>query len=222
MAQNSIKAKTVFQSTLPREERPKGCVHRVSCHSISIHAPTRGATQINSLINEVGKYFNPRSHERSDKYDCIEWMESHISIHAPTRGATIPLCGLSTHQYISIHAPTRGATMYSSSDGFTFCISIHAPTRGATSFRFHQSASHFYFNPRSHERSDRDSFNCTACRYLFQSTLPREERLIGLLNYNRLILFQSTLPREERLLHQECCLPDNRISIHAPTRGATK
>ena len=55
-----------FQSTLPREERLMSYFYYVIGQKISIHAPTRGAT----------------------KYDCIEWMESHISIHAPTRGAT--------------------------------------------------------------------------------------------------------------------------------------
>ena len=56
-----------FQSTLPREERPRR------------HAPA----------HKIARNFNPRSHERSDgdvnKIDC---GGSVISIHAPTRGAT--------------------------------------------------------------------------------------------------------------------------------------
>ena len=98
-------------------------------------------------------------------------------------------------------------------------ISIHAPTRGATSL----------IAP----------FNAIV---LFQSTLPREERLFFPSYAIALIVFQSTLPREERrllsssthLIHNfnprshersDCLLlhPDSRlsISIHAPTRGAT-
>ena len=55
-----------FQSTLPREERPSS-VFNFFVSSISIHAPTRGATA-----------------------DWIMGMSMSrvISIHAPTRGAT--------------------------------------------------------------------------------------------------------------------------------------
>ena len=100
--------------------------------SISIHAPTRGAT--------------------------VEWLleRNHISIsiHAPTRGATIVRLIVVMISLISIHAPTRGATIYSHSCPLgalfqstlpreerqswrrrlltAYGISIHAPTRGAT------------------------------------------------------------------------------------------
>ena len=59
-------------------------------------------------------------------------------------------------------------------------ISVHAPTRGATS----NSLSFSIFS-------------------VFQSTLPREERLLGLNFKEANSIFQSTLPREERqqLLH---------------------
>ena len=58
-------------------------------------------------------------------------------------------------------------------------ISVHAPTRGATS----NSLSFSIFS-------------------VFQSTLPREERLLGLNFKEANSIFQSTLPREERLLQQ--------------------
>ena len=81
-------SRSVFQSTLPREERPFGEVVGDSHVDISIHAPTRGATET-SVIFDTG---------------------TKISIHAPTRGAThdrhVTLWDLG----ISIHAPTRGAT----------------------------------------------------------------------------------------------------------------
>ena len=59
----------IFQSTLPREERP---VRRYSLPLISVN-------------------FNPRSHERSDPslYDSLCLIT--ISIHAPTRGATLTI-----------------------------------------------------------------------------------------------------------------------------------
>ena len=122
---------------------------------ISIHAPTRGAT---------------------DGAE-IDLRKPVISIHAPTRGATkwediCRDCG-----YISIHAPTRGATHCHNKTASNTFISIHAPTRGATKagdyeipnlipfqstlpreerrdeilITYHHSVD---FNPRSHERSD--------------------------------------------------------------------
>ena len=56
---------------------------------ISIHAPTRGATECTLITARSQRYFNPRSHKGSDWI----WVQSisvwaNISIHAPTRGAT--------------------------------------------------------------------------------------------------------------------------------------
>ena len=106
-------------------------------------------------------------------------------------------------------------------DILAFGISIHAPTRGATGVSM-----------------------SPACFALFQSTLPREERLYKTTAELRKAIFQSTLPREERLpfaLHRKGRAYFNPrshersdflmmkmqvklylISIHAPTRGATK
>ena len=98
-------------------------------------------------------------------------------------------------------------------------ISIHAPTRGATKLALVASA-----------------FD------IFQSTLPREERLVQYSHIPILAIFQSTLPREERpnvpltntgfinfnprshersdaITREITAL--TQISIHAPTRGAT-
>ena len=123
-------------------------------------------------------YFNPRSHEGSDQDNANDTsITTWISIHAPTRGATHSNGVALSHIPISIHAPTRGATFRSSS----------------------QALPAFYFNPRSHEGSD-------------------YAQIISLWFY---LLFQSTLPRGERL--RSPVTPSNLygISIHAPTRGAT-
>ena len=78
-------------------------------------------------------------------------------------------------------------------------ISIHAPTRGAT---YAQSATEnvdVYFNPRSHEGSDLRQ-SASTCQKSFQSTLPRGERQAA-----------DSIQARKGI-----------ISIHAPTRGATK
>ena len=56
---------------------------------VSIHAPTRGATE--------AVYENA--------------FDDKVSIHAPTRGATDSNCNFSIFSFmVSIHAPTRRAT----------------------------------------------------------------------------------------------------------------
>ena len=102
----------LFQSTLPREERRWLHFNSICTYlCISIHAPTRGATLIKNRIfqklvfqstlpreerplsNELKssiRYFNPRSHERSDTSITFNTTGLDIiSIHAPTRGATV-------------------------------------------------------------------------------------------------------------------------------------
>ena len=101
----------IFQSTLPREERPRAFILCSLSSVISIHAPTRGATlritarhltsRFQSTLPREERrcyncqacnnycYFNPRSHERSDGDGFILEQGYNISIHAPTRGATV-------------------------------------------------------------------------------------------------------------------------------------
>ena len=77
------------------------------------------------------------------------------------------------------------------------------------------------FNPRSHERSD-TSVSCHVVVYtLFQSTLPREERLIQYDVNNILIKISIHAPTRGATLLQLCTKQLFSISIHAPTRGAT-
>ena len=166
--------------------------------------------------------FNPRSHERSDVKEGEILLVIDISIHAPTRGATNRPAGADVHQEISIHAPTRGATAlvnaWFSVDGFQSTLPREERHSGAylySVFRLFQStlpreerrtrsyqlrSTPKYFNPRSHERSDIED---------------QQARKPG-------IRFQSTLPREERRPRSSAGTSINSISIHAPTRGATR
>ena len=188
-----------FQSTLPREERPvrqvlmyQTCYFnprfhersdvfqrakrnscRISIHAstrgatmrssfpssfiscISIHASTRGATKKRLKIACKGFNFNPRFHERSDINQLnADERASEISIHASTRGATYIRTAKQKEWIISIHASTRGATTRIALFEKAHAISIHASTRGATGFSM-----------------------CRILLTIFQSTLPREERL---------------------------------------------
>ena len=57
----------LFQSTLPRRERPLPEDHFPDDAPISIHAPAKGATTPLFLLPPVLTHFNPRSREGSDK-----------------------------------------------------------------------------------------------------------------------------------------------------------
>ena len=189
--------KYIFQSTLPQGERPAPAPTETVYTSISIHAPTRGATMECQRTAFPFRYFNPRSHKGSDKFFRQRNNHLTISIHAPTRGATAipPNCKntcsfqstlpqgerprlssiVKQERKISIHAPTRGATINLFRYLLMITISIHAPTRGATPSTSRNNYER-NFNPRSHKGSDQ------LMRYMHQPT---------------------------------------HISIHAPTRGAT-
>ena len=79
-------------------------------NNISIHAPTRGATGVTNNFTRDTQDFNPRSYKRSDDTPTTKETTKIISIHAPTRGATDTINKMRTKIKISIHAPTRGAT----------------------------------------------------------------------------------------------------------------
>jgi hypothetical protein len=61
---------------------------------ISIHAPVKGATmlQTDRLLIELFRlfYFNPRTREGCDifKLFSLQYIKNLISIHAPVKGAT--------------------------------------------------------------------------------------------------------------------------------------
>ena len=123
------------------------------------------------------KDFNPRSHERSDSSSSSAFFIAlDFNPRSHERSDDCSKCP-KQKECISIHAPTRGATLLPCVSLKAKFISIHAPTRGATVI-----------------------ISGSPCGRLFQSTLPREERL-NYYNYaqNSCLAFQSTLPREERL-----------------------
>ena len=99
---------------------------------------------------------------------------------------------------ISIHAPTRGATQHAGDTFEVTKISIHAPTRGATV-----------------------GSNKPTQLQKFQSTLPREERQSGSRRSTKCSDFNPRSHERSDVYQGENLTPVIRISIHAPTRGAT-
>ncbi len=143
-----------------------------------------------------------------------------VSIHAPAGGATFNAAAAGEGEAVSIHAPARGATAVDKGRDGHQRVSIHAPTGG----------------------SDLTLATIAACAFMFQSTLPRRERPLWNMAYDLLYLFQSTLPQRERPgaksvynsngsfnprshggsdAQRDSAKSLGRVSIHAPTEGAT-
>ena len=144
-----------------------------------------------------------------------------VSIHAPTWGATenaqvdVPYWEFqSTHPHgvrhgnvpksfrtciVSIHAPTWGATNSHKKPRCKAHVSIHAPTWGATNVLPPPCIMFPCFNPHTHMGCD---------KYVEDKKEDVQQ-------------FQSTHPHGVRLPVSCFMLPWYKVSIHAPTWGAT-
>ena len=211
-----------FQSTLPRGERQEWWRARPMTEDISIHASTRGATNIRGKLRTGLVNFNPRSREGSDmKLFGFDFGEYVISIHAPTRGATIQ-------------------KSYYYNDRIDFNPRSH---EGSDLIAWLTNMLWFNFNPRSHEGSD-------SVRRLYDAQQenfnPRSHEGSDLIYQNRILFHNNFNPRShegsDSIIYLFCkfykyyfnprshegsdvfilfFLSFSLISIHAPTRGAT-
>ena len=190
----------MFQSTLPRGERLILGVFASVAQYVSIHAPTWGATLQTWRKNTISGFQStlPRG-ERLQSHQ--EWNQIiGVSIHAPTWGATLQRYGFLL-TYASFNPRSHvGSDRASGAHTEDRTVSIHAPTWGATGLASGEWWREARFNPRSHVGSDLARDVEFTFRVMFQSTLPRGERLFcpsG--TWELWIMFQSTLPRGERL-----------------------
>ena len=101
----------VFQSTLPRGERPSTGPGIAAIAVLFQSTLPRGERRNKQNSKGLGRHFNPRSREGSDvNVNHDEAIRLCISIHAPARGATAESVDGEIDLEISIHAPARGAT----------------------------------------------------------------------------------------------------------------
>ena len=190
-----------FQSTLPRGERRFICVTMIFSTCISIHAPTRGATGVPVLHSSFLVYFNPRSHEGSDRY----WME------------------IMTTKW-NFNPRSHEGSDQERLEKLLHCLNFNPRSHEGSDLQKTWCLLSFTdFNPRSHEGSDVCLLMPMPLSGIFQSTLPRGERQStasassdtsisihaptrGATNLLQLLVifvrFQSTLPRGER--HKSC------------------
>ena len=168
-----------------------------------------------------------------------------ISIHAPAKGATTGITLLMYFTVFQSSLPRRKRLNRCKDVQKAYGISILAPAKGATTATVRLKRWHRHFNPRSRKGSDLPQKRKRRYIRIFQSTLPRRERLQsqriwetqhfisihapakGATAYIPLFLvymqlFQSTLPRRERLSNGAATITHTiSISIHAPAKGAT-
>ena len=121
--------------------------------TVSIHAPTRGATRCSALRH----------------------LDTCVSIHAPTRGATPSSVIYLSIFHVSIHAPTRGATFRMARQVFWIRFNPRAHT-GRDLLPFSIVFISMRFNPRAHTGRDPEVDGIELQKLMFQSTRPHGAR----------------------------------------------
>ena len=173
----------MFQSTRPHGARPnylvgplkhktvsihaptRGATSRGTCRRrifvVSIHAPTRGATNIRSTSSSAPTTFqSTRPHgARPDAYWIAAWLLEFQSTRphgARHRRKT------STVSSVSFQSTRpHGARPASDGNGDAVAeVSIHAPTRGATCGTLMHPTTTLSFNPRAHTGRDMSRRTC--------------------------------------------------------------
>ena len=188
--------------------------------SVSIHAPTQGATFGNSCSSNTfgfqstlprrerrysscGTYlpssrFNPRSRAGSDGRRAHHVSMAQVSIHAPARGATLsgsPVCSSSEFQSTLPRGERR--------------VSRYTPQIGT-----------YCFNPRSRAGSDVDAPSYDADAKVSIHAPARGATCCRSFCRSLQISFNPRSRAGSDVTH--CNLfKDSIVSIHAPARGAT-
>ena len=114
--------------------------------SISIHAPTRGATNMSVQIICIVLFQSTLPREERQWWGVVCTSTIYISIHAPTRGATFDLSFHLLPFLFQSTLPREERHLLSHLILKLISISIHAPTRGATAI-LHKKFVYFYTIP---------------------------------------------------------------------------
>ena len=189
-----------FQSTRPRGARPAVCVMTMATDLFQSTRP-RGARHGVSQFIAAAQQFQstrPRGARRSAHMSSIGERCFNPRAHEGRDRHLRAKCYIwdlfqSTRPRGARHVRLRREVLRRP-------VSIHAPTRGATWRSSYAGTPATCFNPRAHEGRDlgKAQGGGTADR------------------------FQSTRPRGARRGRDGACQHGGRVSIHAPTRGATR
>ena len=151
---------------------------------------------------------------------CRQHHDRHVSIHAPTWGATTNYLASCLGYGVSIHAPTWGATDQYAQHIDDKMFQSTRP-RGARLKYWYNYTTKRCFNPRAHVGRDLFSIStrCLTTCFNPRAHVGRDTNMR--MHHNVRWVFQSTRPRGARPRTRGRSLPCGRVSIHAPTWGAT-
>ena len=187
----------IFQSTLPRRERPawfrlrsglryfnprsrEGSDHIPEClnSALEVFQSTLPRRERRKTVSAPSKPsdFNPRSREGSDYFLMICFWAITISIHAPAKGATSRSKVRTTADIFQSTLPRRerhDLLQFPSLSSVNFNPRSREGSDGPVEVTV---GAGYNFNPRSREGSDRKRHRFPNLCCIFQSTLPRRER----------------------------------------------
>ena len=221
------------------------CLHQRKVR-VSIHAPTRGATSlmISPMVNGCG--FNPRAHAGRDaRFSVSSTMNALFQSTRPRGARPSARRSISRHGVCFNPRAHAGRDAYKSATVHTHkrfqstrprgarqschrpnmaeaSVSIHAPTRGATDMTASTAGANSRFNPRAHAGRDRFPLESLTLQSSFNPRAHAGRDKGSNTTSQRFTLFQSTRPRGARPIQFCMSRGDVMVSIHAPTRGATR
>ena len=154
MSTNAATCATIFQSTLPRRERPIKQPDNDPQDNISIHAPAKGATEPTQTTQQPSNDFNPRSREGSD-HTRKKIVKRIINFNPRSREGSDP--GLCARSGCSVHfnPRSREGSDDRKQPHCTAGADFNPRSReGSDKIRRRRRFTHNHFNPRSREGSD--------------------------------------------------------------------
>ena len=145
--------------------------------NVSIHAPTRGATEITAHLEAVKKFQSTHPHGVRQCAAFVIYAYLCVSIHAPTRGATYTM---KVFRYVQFGFNPRTHT------GCDFSL-LHSANRLMGCF-----------NPRTHTGCDAAYFYFILCRAIVSIHAPTRGATPPMLQPPLGLMFQSTHPHGVR------------------------
>ena len=200
-----------------REGSDASKISLFSSTAISIHAPAKGATMRFTRNHPAHQSFQstlPRRERpavcsrhpggvkfqstllRRERRDYLVFLEDFNP--RSREGSDAHGCDACCAVIISIHAPAKGATTHGIVLAVNKDISIHAPAKGATCGCALTESEYRLFQSTLPRRERLYRRAIASGDFIFQSTLPRRERPPQSWCYVEKWEFQSTLPRRER------------------------
>ena len=188
----------VFQSTLPRRERPAAATGG-GTGGRNINPRSREGSDAAGLHTAAPvRHFNPRSREGSDVPQDLHLLSALcISIHAPAKGATWQ--AVRSRRVSHFNPRSREGSDVCPADIRQAIAEFQStlPRRERlTAGRL--DGRRIIFQSTLPRRERRARYPVRSCSTAFQSTLPRRERRVQFRILAGDYKFQSTLPRRER------------------------